>query len=477
MCIYQSFDYFCPLEFLIQQMTENKNTLKRDLGLIAAISIVVGNMIGSGIYGLPSELSKVASPFVTLMAWVSVSIGAIIIALSYGNLSKYIPKAGGPVVYAETAMGRFSGYAVSLVWWLAAAIGNAAIVELMFTTGAELFPYINTPVNKLVVNLAVLWIFTYINIRGVKFAGWVSMGANVLKFFVFTVLILVAIPFFNTDVLVDTEIPKTLTDKPDVSVFSMFSAAIALMFWAYTGLESSTMAGSEIKNPEKNIQRSVVWGLILVMLIYLALNVSLFVLVPQDKLAASESPFADAINIGLGISYGRYIINACILASLVGTLAGWIMATARSVYAASVDKFFIQSFSKLHSKYSTPHIALIVSGAVTSIFFFLNFYNDVSETDRSLSHFVNITTVAAFINLPTYLITVISEYVLIKKKKIGTNLFNNIRLFFAFLISIVFLYFGWKGSIVPPVYWYVSFALLVVGFLCYPLFIKKIGRK
>lgn len=458
-------------------MTENENTLKRDLGLIAAISIVIGNMIGSGIYGLPSELAKVASPAVTLLAWVSVSIGAIIIALSYGNLSKYIPKAGGPVVYAETAMGRFSGYAVSLVWWLAAAIGNAAIVELMFTTSAELFPGINTPVNKLVVNLLVLWVFTYINIRGVKFAGWVSMGANVLKFFVFALLILVAIPFFNTDILVNTDIPKTLADKPDVSVFSMFSAAIALMFWAYTGLESSTMAGSEIKNPEKNIQRSVVWGLVLVMLIYLALNVSLFVIVPQDQLAASDSPFADAINKGLGVSYGRYIINACILASLIGTLAGWIMATARSVYAASVDKFFIQSFAKLHSKYSTPYIALIVSGVVTSIFFFINFYNDVSDSSKSLSHFVNITTVAAFINLPTYLITVISEYVLIRKKKIGTSPINNIRLFFAFLIAVVFLYFGWKGSVVPPVYWYVSFSLLAVGFLCYPLFIRRIGEK
>ena len=84
-------------------MKENNNTLKRDLGLIAAISIVVGNMIGSGIYGLPSALAKVASPSVTLLAWISVSIGAIIIALSYGNLSKYIPKAGGPVVYAEAA--------------------------------------------------------------------------------------------------------------------------------------------------------------------------------------------------------------------------------------------------------------------------------------------------------------------------------------------------------------------------------------
>lgn len=454
-------------------MTTNNNSLKRDLGLIAAISIVVGNMVGSGIYGLPSALAKVASPSMTLLAWILVSIGAIIIALSYGNLSKYLPKAGGPVVYAEAAMGRFSGYAVSLIWWLGAAIGNAAIVELMFTTTAELIPAINTPVNKLLVNIVVIWFFTYINIKGVKFAGWVSMGANVLKFFVFALLLLVALPFFNIDILVSNEVPQTIVGKEDVTSFTMFSTAIALMFWAYTGLESSTMAGSEIKNPEKNIQRSVVWGLILVSLIYIMLNVSLFSLVPQSDLAKSESPFADAVNNGLRGNYGHYIINICILASLIGTLAGWIMATARSVYAASADKFFIQSFSKLHPKYSTPHVALIVSAIIPTIFFFLNFYSDISGNDRSLSNFVNITTVAAFINLPTYLITVVAEYLLIKKGKITTNSFNNVRLAIAFIIAIIFLYFGWKGSIVPPVYWYVALALLALGFLCYPLFIRK----
>lgn len=459
-------------------MTSNDNSLKRDLGLIAAISIVIGNMVGSGIYGLPSQLAKVASPSVTLLAWVIVSIGAIIIALSYGNLSKYIPKAGGPVVYAEAAMGRFSGYAVSLIWWMAAAIGNSAIVELIFTTTAELIPAINSPYIKLITNITVLWLFTYINIRGVRFAGWISLGANVLKFFVFVLVILVALPFFNIDILVSDEIPQTLSNKEDVSIFTMFSAAIALLFWAYTGLESSTMAGSEIRNPEKNIQRSVVWGLVIVSLIYISLNVALFVLIPQDELANSESPFADAIDKGLGGSYGHFIINLCILVSLIGTLAGWIMTTARSVYAASADKFFIKSFSKLHSKYSTPYIALIISGIIPTIFFVLNFYSDVfANNDENLSHFVNITTVAAFINLPTYLITIISEYVLIKKGIVKTDKINNVRLFFAFCISIIFLYFGWKGSIVPPIYWYVSLVLLLLGFLCYPLFIKKIAKE
>lgn len=457
-------------------MNSDKSSLKRDLGLITAISIVVGNMIGSGIYGLPSALAKVASPSITILAWISVAVGAIIIALSYGNLSRAIPKAGGPVVYAEAALGNFSGYTVSLIWWVAAAIGNAAIVDLMFTTFAELIPSINTPVHKLAITLFILWFFTYINIIGVKFAGWVSITSNVLKFIVFALVIIVAIPYFNLDILVSNEVPTALSDKPDVSFFTMFSAAIALLFWAFTGLESSTMAGSEIKNPEKNIQRSIILGLLIVAVIYILLNIALFVLVPQSELANSESPFADAINKGLPGNYGKLIINFIIMVSLIGTLAGWILVTARSIYAASKDKFFIQSFSKLHSKYSTPHIALIVSGLITSTFLILNFYSDISGSQEMLSHFVNITTVAAFINLPTYLITVISEYVLIKKGKLKTTKLNNVRLVTALIISVVFLYFGWIGSIVPIIYWIISGLVLLAGLLCYPMFIRRLRK-
>lgn len=453
-------------------MNSDKTKLKQDLGLITAISIVVGNMIGSGIYGLPSALAKVATPSISILAWITVAVGAIIIALSYGNLSKAIPKSGGPVVYAEEALGNFVGYMVSLIWWVGAAIGNAAIVDLLFTTFAEIFPAINTPTYRLALTLFVLWFFTYINIVGVKFAGWVSVVSNLLKFMVFGLLIVVAIPFFNLDALVSNELPITMMDSEDISFFTMFSSAIALLFWAFTGLESSTMAGGEIKNPEKNIQRSIIIGISLVALIYILLNISLYCLVPQSQLAQSESPFADAINIGMGGSYGKIIINFVITVSLLGTMAGWVLVTAHSVYAASKEKFFLPSFSKLHSRYSTPYVALIASGVITSLFLFLNFYSEVYGSKEMLSHFVNITTVAAFINLPTYLITVISEWILIRRGLVSSSKWNNVRIIVAFIVAIIAIYLGWIGSIVPPIYWIAAAVLLGIGMICYPLFMR-----
>lgn len=449
-------------------MSSNKPTLKRDLGLLAAISIVVGNMIGSGIFGLPSALAKVATPSIVIISWVVVAVGATMIALSYGNLSKAIPKAGGPVVYSEAAFGKLVGYIVSLVWWIGSAVGNAAIVDLVFTQIVQLVPILNNPIYKLVITLATLWFFTYINISGVKFAGWISIVTTILKTSVFFLIIILALPHFNLDLFSGQSQTYVIQGNPNT--FTMFSASLALIFWAFTGLESSTMAGGEIKNPEKNIQRSVVWGLSIVGVIYVLINLSLFILVPQQQLANSESPFADAINNVTHSQSGGVIINVAILVSVTGALSGWILATGRSIYAASKDRFFISSFAKVHPKYSTPYVALIASSMITSIFFFLNFYSDIKDNREGLSHFVNITTVAAFINLPTYLVTVISELVLIKRRNISSTRINYIRIYFAIIFAVLFIYFGITGSIVPIHYWIVAGVLLLVGLCCYPIF-------
>lgn len=452
-------------------MALQNNSLKRDLSLFAAITIVVGNMIGAGIFGLPAALARVASPVVILLAWAVAAIGVVVIALSYGNLSKSMPKTGGPVVYSEAAMGKFGGYMVSLVWWVGSSIGNAAIVDLIFTQLVQLIPWLDLPHYKLVVTLAVLWLFTYINICGVRFAGWISMVTTVLKVSVFVLVIILALSYFDLSVF-SSKASSTMVVEGDRdgSLMAMFSAAIALVFWAFTGFESSTMAGGEIKNPEKNIERSIVWGLLSVGVIYILINASLLMLLPGDRLANSASPFADAINLATGTTVGGTIINIAILISVVGALSGWILASGRSIFAASKDGFFLASFAKVHSRYATPYVALIGSSVITSVFFFINFYSDISGSDESISHFVNITTIASCLFLPTYLMTIISEYILIGKGRVPSSGANYVRLLFAAMFSVLFIYFGIFCSTVPIVYWIIAIIILGVGLLFYPIF-------
>lgn len=451
-------------------MNTSQPSLKRDLGLFAAITIVVGNMIGSGIFGLPAALASVAPPLITLLAWVVAGVGATIIALSYGNLSRSIPQAGGPVVYAEAAFGTFGGYVVCLVWWIAGAVGNAAMVDLIFTQIVQFVPSLNAPIYKIAITLGFLWTFTYTNIQGVKLTGFISIVTTVLKVGVFAVIVILALPYLNFGLFTDSQNITPVVAKEGNSTFAMFSASMALIFWAFAGLESSTLTGSEIRNPHKNIQRSVVWGLLIVSSVYIIINTSLMALIPQQQLAASSSPFADAINFVTGSNIGGKIIDAAILVSVTGALSGWILTTGRSAYAASKDGFFIGVFAKVHPKHRTPHVALIISSAVTSVFLLLDYFSSVTHTSGGISPFINITTVASFVTLPTYLGTVLAEIVLMRRKAIPVTRFAYIRLFAALLFAIVFIYFGAIGSHVPAVYWYITILIMAMGLAFYPFF-------
>lgn len=458
-------------------MTSNQPNLKRDLGLFAAITIVVGNMIGSGIFGLPAALSSVATPSIIILAWIVAGVGATMIALSYGNLSRSIPQAGGPVVYAEAAFGMFGGYAVCLVWWIAGAVGNAAMVDLIFTQIVQFVPSLDVPLYKAAATLGFLWAFTYTNIQGVKLTGIISIVTTVLKVGVFAVIVALALPYLNFGLFVDNNNVTQNVVNGGSSPFAMFAASMALIFWAFAGLESSTLTGGEIKNPKRNIQRSVVWGLIIVSVFYIIINTSLMALIPQEQLAVSSSPFADAINLVTGSDIGGKIIDAAILISVTGALSGWILTTGRSVYAASREGFFMPVFARVHSRYRTPYVALILSSAVTSVFLLLDYFSSVTQTSGGISPFINITTVASFISLPTYLVTVIAEIILMRRKAIPMTRFAYIRLSVAFIFAAVFIYFGAMGSHVPPVYWYITLAIIAVGLAFYPIFKRNKKRK
>jgi len=449
-------------------------TLKRDLGLFAAITIVVGNMIGSGVFGLPSALASVATPPVILLTWTLVGIGAMIIALSYANLSKAFPEAGGPVLYTHKAMGAFAGYAVCLVWWIAAVVGNAAIVDLIHNQLTCFLPQLNNPQAKLAIAMGFLWMFTYTNIRGVKLSGVISIITTVFKTAVLVAIVCIALPYFTTDVLVvSDEYSRQIANES--SIFGMFTVAMALIFWAYIGLESSTLAGGEIKNPQRNITYSTIFGLMFVCIIYVIVSFSLMTILPPEQLAASSSPFADAINIATGTAFGGSIINAAILISVVGTLSGWILASGRSVYAAGKDKFFLPIFAKIHRRYHTPHIALIASSAITSVFVLIDYILTVTDTQGGISAFINITTVVSVISIPTFFITVIAETILLRRGTISGKRYTYIRLSIAGIVALCFMYMGVIGSQVPAVYWYATMAFFVVGLLMYPYFKKQEG--
>jgi amino acid transporter len=150
-----------------------KNThLKKELGLVIATALVVGNMMGSGIFMLPATLATKAGPGSTILAWLLTGIGSIFLALSFANLGSKIPKTGGPYEYSKLAFGDFMGFLNAWLYWNGSWIGNAAIITAVASYTGNLIPVVaNNHLIAFLYTSGILWIFTIINIMGVKKAG------------------------------------------------------------------------------------------------------------------------------------------------------------------------------------------------------------------------------------------------------------------------------------------------------------------
>jgi APA family basic amino acid/polyamine antiporter len=219
--------------------------LKRTMGLGMAIALVVGSMVGSGIFGLPSSLAAEAGP-ISIVAFALTGIGAILLALVFANLGHAYPKTGGPYVYARRAFGDFIGFQTAWGYWIAVWAGNAAIAVALASYLSVFWPRIggNEGANwtATLVGIAAIWLLTLVNIAGVRQASFVQVVTTVLKFAPLAVIGLVGLFYIDG---ANFE-PFTVEG---VGVGGGITAAAALTLWAFIGLESATVPADEVKNP------------------------------------------------------------------------------------------------------------------------------------------------------------------------------------------------------------------------------------
>src|SRR5664280_1397632 len=149
--------------------------LKRELGLTAAVANVVGNCIGSGIFTSAASLAAASNPRNAIIAWISTSVGSLLIALSFASLGTAMPRTGGPIVYTRAAFGDFAGFLIAWTYWIGAWVGNAAIITAFMLYFTYFVPAAASPIIAFLVTSGILWLFTLINIIGVKGAGRVSI--------------------------------------------------------------------------------------------------------------------------------------------------------------------------------------------------------------------------------------------------------------------------------------------------------------
>jgi APA family basic amino acid/polyamine antiporter len=340
------------------------------LGLGAATSLIVGSIIGVGIFNLPSSLAAYGP--ISLLAMALTTVGALALAVMFAALSKRVPADGGPYAYARAAFGNLAGFSNAWLYWITAWSGNAAIVVGWVLYVEE---FVNPGRQKwisVLIALFGLWIPAAINLSGVKNMGAVQVWTSILKFVPLVFMSTVGLFFISTGNFT----PWNTSGQSSVSAVG---GAMALCLFSYLGVECAAVAAAKVRDPERNVPRATVLGTLGTAVVYLLSLTAVFGIVSSAQLAESTAPFATAVNSIFGGTWAGYVMAALVVVSGFGALNGWTMICAEMPLAAAKDGLFPAVFGRLNPR-GVPTFGIVSSTALASLFMVMSYAGSVGIT-------------------------------------------------------------------------------------------------
>lgn len=335
----------------------------RPLGMWSATALVVGSMIGSGVFLLPAALAPYGG--VSLIGWGITLAGAMALALTFARLSMRWPQTGGPYVFARKAFGDVPGFLVAWSYWVSIWCANAAIAVAFAGSLGALFPALTaTPLRAAACALGGLWLCAGINLLGVREAGRVQLVLTVLKFLPLLVFAGVAVWFVE---------PAQFQpfNRSTASMPAAINATVALTLWALLGLEAATVPAGAIDQPERTIPRATVIGTLLAGSVTVLAVSAVLGLLPAAALQDSAAPMADAAAAlwGPWAGIGIAVVAAV---SCLGALNGWVLLSAQIPFAAARDGMLPQHFARLDPR-GTPVFGVVASSLLASLLIVSNY--------------------------------------------------------------------------------------------------------
>jgi APA family basic amino acid/polyamine antiporter len=394
------------------------NQQVRGLGLWMLTALVAGNMIGSGIFLLPASLASYGS--ISLFSWVFTSIGAVLIALVFAKLASIFPRTGGPYAYCREAYGNFVGFQMAYNYWIALWVGNAAIA-VAFTgyLGVFFHPLQNNPILSFFVSAGAVWLMTIINAIGVRHAGMVQLITTVLKLLPLLLIASLGLLFLQPHNFADFNISGK-------SNLSALTGAATLTLWAFVGLESATVPAESVQNPQRNIPRATILGVLITSVIYILSSVAVMGVIPAAHLAHSTAPYADAARIMFG-PVGSLLVAAGAVISCFGALNGWTLLQGQVPLAAARDGLFPKVFAQ-QSNRGTPVFGLIFTSVLITLLLLLTLNKNLVQ------QFTFIILLATLASLIPYFFTTIAELLIFIRDR---ERFNGKRLAISSAIAIL----------------------------------------
>lgn len=371
--------------------------MNKKLGVWMLTALVVGNMIGSGVFLLPASLASFGS--ITVFSWCATAVGAMLLALVFAKLSTLFPKTGGPYVYCKEGFGSFIGFQVAYNYWIYMWVGNAAIAVAFTGYLSTFFPALaHNNVHAFFVTAGAVWFFTLVNIIGVHLAGRFQLVLTILKFVPLILIAIIGVFFVDGHNL-------TYFNVSGKSNFSALSGGAMLTLWAFLGMESASIPADDVKDPEKTIPRATIMGTALTAVVYILSTIAIMGVIPMPQLQESTAPFADLAGKIFG-DWGMYVMGAAAVISCAGALNGWILLQGQIPLAAAKDQLFPKRFEKVSQKGRSPIFGIVLSSVLITLVLILNFNKGLVD---QFTFIISLATLAAII---AYLYTSVAEFVI-----------------------------------------------------------------
>ncbi|HKE16197.1 MAG TPA: amino acid permease [Kofleriaceae bacterium] len=343
----------------------------RPLGLWSASALVIGNIIGSGIFLLPAALAPYGGG--STLGWVWSFAGAMLLAVVFARLAARFPRAGGPYAYTRLAFGGTTGFLMAWSYWISCWAGSAAIAVAVAGSLHALVPaWLDQPWQLAACALAALWLATAVNLVGLRAAGSAQVTTVVLKVLPLLVIGLAALPHVDPSRLVPAAVPFGAGGP---SWWSVAAATAALTLWAFQGLECATIPADQVTDAQRLVPRATLVGTAVAGLVTILACSAVMGLLPAADLARSSAPFPDAARVLWGAWAERVFATVAVI-SCLGALNGWVLVQGQIPAAAARDGLFPRFFAPTDARTdgaAPPRLALVISSVLATILVVANY--------------------------------------------------------------------------------------------------------
>jgi APA family basic amino acid/polyamine antiporter len=385
------------------------SAMAHSLGLTSATSLVIGSIIGTGVFTMPAVMAGAGT--VSIITLGIISVGAVVLAILFGQLTKRVPSSdGGVYAYARHEFGDFAGFVTGWCYWITCWAGNAAIVASWVLYVESLFGIENPSIGmNTFIAMTGLWIPAAVNLIGLREMAWFQNVTVVLKYL--PLLLVGVVGWFFVSA---SNFPPF--NNSGGTIWDAISMAAGVALFSFIGVETAAIAAGRVRDPRRNVGRASVLGTALSAFVYIAVTAAVMGLVPHDSLVKDGAPFVAAFSTMFGgATWIAKTVALVAVISGIGALNGWTMVTAEMPYAAAKDGLFPRQFGWLNRR-NVPWFGIVVSTLVASLLMVYSY----AGGDLGLKVFTYLVTLSVVTVAIPYLVSAVAQltYLVSRRRRV-----------------------------------------------------------